>query len=200
MTAGRLLVIRHGRTAWNRSRFLGRADVPLDAVGRAQAQTIADVLRDDRLDRIFSSPLQRARDTAAPLACAAGIRAEVRPALSELDCGDWEGIPKTAVNGRISTRDPHLPLPGGESVAQAWDRLACFRASVGLDVLPGNSVVVGHYLTNQLLVSMLLGEPQAEALRSPLYRPAPGSVAELHRDGKGWHLHAFRITALSGAL
>lgn len=200
MSFSRLLVVRHGRTAWNRSRFLGRSDVPLDAVGLAQARTIADVLRGEPIDRIFSSPLLRALDTATPLARATGLTPQVHPALSELDCGDWEGTPKSSVRGRISTRDPYLPLPGGESVAQAWRRLASFRDAVGLDGLPGSSVVVGHYLVNQLLVGMLRDEPLEETLRSPLYRPAPGSVAELLRHEDGWRLHAFRITALSGAL
>lgn len=181
MTCSRLLVVRHGRTEEDRSRSDGRGDVPLDAVGAAQARTIAAVLGREPLDRILCSPLRRALDTAAPLARAAGLVPRVHAALGDPEPGAAQ-------------------RPGEDGVAQAWHRLAVLRESLGLDGVPGTTVVVGLSLTNRLLVGMLVGDEPSEALRSPLYRPAPGSVAELSRDAAGWRMHAFRITALSAAL
>lgn len=199
-TASRLLVVRHGHTPWNNVRFLGRADIPLDEVGRAQATTIADLLHHEPVDRVFCSPLRRAVATAEPLARRLGLEVVVHPELSELDCGSWQGTLKAGPERKLSKRDPCVPLPGGESLSDAWRRMDRFRSSVQLDDLPGCTVVVGHYLTDQLLVGMLLDVPLTQSLRSPLYRPAPGSVVELRHEHGRWRLHAFRLTALGAAL
>ena len=194
----RVLVIRHGRTAWNRERFLGRVDVPLDSVGRAQARTVADVLADDVLDRLWSSPLQRAMCTAQPLAERCGLVPRARAELSELDCGEWQGQLTSDPDAKISTRDPELAMPGGESISDAWRRIEVFLHSVALDLRGGASVVVGHYVVNQLLVAQLLGQPVDRALRSAAYRPAPGSVLELVWSAGIWRSEGFRVTALAG--
>lgn len=72
--ARRLVIWRHGRTAWNlEHRFQGQTDVPLDEVGVAQAKAAARMLMALRPQIIVSSNLSRARDTAAPLAAACGL-------------------------------------------------------------------------------------------------------------------------------
>ncbi len=68
-----VVLVRHGRTSWNRTRFLGRRDVPLDEVGRGQAAAAADAVRTllgpgGGAVTLWSSPLGRARETAAPVA------------------------------------------------------------------------------------------------------------------------------------
>ena len=66
-----LLFIRHGETDWNRQqRFQGQIDVPLNATGVQQAARLAQRLAAEKHDRLFSSDLQRALQTAAPLAAA----------------------------------------------------------------------------------------------------------------------------------
>lgn len=198
MSTARLLLVRHGRTAWNRERFLGRADVPLDDVGQAQARTIATVLGGEALDRLWCSPLRRAVATAQPLAERCGLVPQVRAELSELDCGAWQGQLKSDPSAKISKRDPELPMPGGESIADAWRRIEAFRTTVASDLHRGASVVVGHYLVNQLLAAQLLGLPLERALRSAAYRPAPGSVLELVGCDGHWRSEGFRVTALVG--
>ena len=197
MTDARILVVRHGRTAWNRQRFLGRADVPLDDVGRGAALAAASALSGDHVDRLWCSPLQRSVATAEPLAERCGVVPRLRPELSELDCGQWEGQLKCDPSAKISKRDPELPLPGGESIADAWRRIDAFARAVAAELAHGTSVVVGHYLVNQLLVAQLLEIPLGQALRSAAYRPAPGSVLELRRGDGGWRSHGFRVTALA---
>lgn len=184
---GRLLVVRHGRTAWNRERFLGRVDVDLDEVGELQAMAVPDLLAAFPVDLIYVSPLRRALKTAAPLAARRGIPAFVRAELMELDCGRWQGQLKDRPDAKISKRDPELPLPGGESVADASRRTAPFAAEVADQAAAGRSVVVvGHYLINQLLVGRLLALTIADVLRSDTYRPPPGSAYELVKTPEGW--------------
>jgi probable phosphoglycerate mutase len=198
VSAARVLVVRHGRTAWNKERFLGRADVPLDRVGRAQAAALAVLLAADPVDRVLCSPLRRALDTAGPLARRHALVPRVYAALSELDCGEWEGRPKTGAERKISKRDPHLPLPGGESVADVAARVDRLLRGRAEDLRDGVTVLVGHYLTSQLVVAALTGVPLGAALRSA-YRPAPGSAYELvARDG-GWHPVGFRAPTVAVA-
>lgn len=183
---GRVLLVRHGRTAWNRERFLGRVDVDLDEVGEQQALAVPDLLAAFQIDLIYVSPLRRALATAAPLAARRGLSALVRAELSELDCGQWQGQLKDRPDAKISKRDPELPLPGGESVADASRRIAPFAAEVAEQAAAGGSVVViGHYLINQLLVGRLLGRTVAAVLRSNTYRPPTGSAYELVMTSAG---------------
>lgn len=90
--ARRLVIWRHGRTAWNlEHRFQGQTDVALDEVGVAQARAAARLLLALRPQIIVSSDLSRALDTAAPLAIACGLEVGVDPRLRETNGGAWEG-------------------------------------------------------------------------------------------------------------
>jgi probable phosphoglycerate mutase len=126
-----LLFIRHGETDWNRQqRFQGQIDVPLNATGREQAARLAARLAGDRHDALFSSDLQRARQTAEPLAAAWSATAVPVPGLREQSFGVLEGLDVPT----IQARHPDLwarwcehradyALPGGESQRAFHDRV-----------------------------------------------------------------------------
>jgi probable phosphoglycerate mutase len=128
-----LIFIRHGETDWNRQqRFQGHIDIPLNANGLAQAAQLAARLAAESPGLLFSSDLQRAQQTAAPLAAAwsrgaAGSTTGLRllPALREQSFGVLEGLDVPT----IQARHPELwqqwlehradfALPGGESLRQ----------------------------------------------------------------------------------
>jgi 2,3-bisphosphoglycerate-dependent phosphoglycerate mutase len=123
--------IRHGETDANREqRFQGQIDTPLNANGHAQAQRLAARLADTPHDRLFTSDLQRARETAAPLAAAWARSALPLPALREQSFGMLEGL-RVA---EVPTLHPELwahwlqhqadfALPGGESLRGFHDRV-----------------------------------------------------------------------------
>ena len=116
MTAGaadppvhRLLVWRHGRTAWNAGgRFQGQLDPPLDDEGRAQAARtaphLATLLRGEDTV-VVSSDLHRARDTAAALAPLLGVEVQVDGRLREHGLGTWEGLTRAEVSERHPGHD-----------------------------------------------------------------------------------------------
>ena len=82
-----LFLVRHGRTAINvGNKLQGRIDHPLDEVGRQQAIEIASVLTN--VDRVISSPLIRAKQTAD----AFGLPIEIDQRFIELDYGDFDGM------------------------------------------------------------------------------------------------------------
>ena len=89
---------RHGETDWNRDqRFQGHADPPLNDVGREQAQALAERLAGERLDAVYTSPLQRASETAAIVAARLGLTPEPLDGLREVDVGSWSGLTRTEV-------------------------------------------------------------------------------------------------------
>jgi broad specificity phosphatase PhoE len=119
-----LVLVRHGRTAWNAERrFVGRTDVDLDEHGEAQARAVGAVLGDVRA--LYTSPLRRARRTAELLGT--GLEPVVDDAFVELDYGELEGVRLDDVSPATwrTLRDDHdTPLPGGESFADVHARVA----------------------------------------------------------------------------
>ncbi|WP_419864817.1 histidine phosphatase family protein [Candidatus Poriferisodalis sp.] len=124
-----LILVRHGRTSANAAGLLqGRVDNELDEVGVRQASQIAAALSrtDQPPDRIISSPLLRARQTAQATAELTGLEIAIDERWSELDYGEWDGIPISEVRASDWQRwraDIGFAPPGGESLAQLNDRV-----------------------------------------------------------------------------
>jgi 2,3-bisphosphoglycerate-dependent phosphoglycerate mutase len=98
-----ILLIRHGETAWNvEKRLQGHCDIALNPEGVRQAAALGCVLRDEPLDAIFSSDLQRARDTAQAIAAVRGMTVQTHPGLRERCFGAFEGL----IHSEISERYP----------------------------------------------------------------------------------------------
>ena len=122
--ATRLLLIRHGETAWNRAtRIQGHTDIPLSPLGLAQAERLADVLADEPLAAIYSSDLSRARQTAEALARRHGLDIQFDTDLRERAFGRFEGLSWEEINAqfpddatRWRRREPDFPVGGGESL------------------------------------------------------------------------------------
>lgn len=128
--ATRILVIRHGQTAWNASGIVqGHTDIALDALGLWQAQQLARALADADLQAIYSSDLARARQTAAPLAACQGLELQLDVGLRERGFGAFEGLSFAQVEQRWPEqaaawrrRDADAGAPGGEVLRDFRDR------------------------------------------------------------------------------
>jgi probable phosphoglycerate mutase len=126
-----LICIRHGETDWNlQQRFQGQIDVPLNATGQAQAQRLAARLAAEPPDRLFSSDLQRALQTAQPLAAAWGLSATPVPGLREQSFGVLEGLDLPAIQQQHPAlwqewllQRGDFALPRGESMRQFHARV-----------------------------------------------------------------------------
>lgn len=90
----KFILIRHGQTEWNQGseRFRGRADIPLNALGKEQAQKIAARLAHEPISTIYASPMQRTLHTAQPLADALKLQVLPHPGLLDIDVGAFEGM------------------------------------------------------------------------------------------------------------
>src|SRR5450830_661951 len=92
MNATRLIVIRHGETAWNvDTRIQGHQDIALNTTGLKQADQVASALRDETVDAIYASDLQRAWQTARAIAQATGAPLSAEQGLRERHFGSFEG-------------------------------------------------------------------------------------------------------------
>ena len=169
----RLILVRHGRTGWSDTRYMGRQDVPLSDVGVAAAGALAEVLAaQGPLHQIWSSPLQRALGTAAPLAERCGLAVTVVDDLAEMDHGELQGVAKA--ERRIHIRPDHVtePIPGGESLADVAARAHRVCLRLAAEVADDHTVVVvGHYRVNQLLLGELEGHRFDDIVADPLHRP-----------------------------
>jgi len=148
----RLLVIRHGETAWNReTRIQGHIDIPLNDTGRWQARQVAQALQDEGLHAVYSSDLQRAQDTAQAIAQASGVALVVDVQLRERHFGSLEGLTQDEITQtrpdearRWRERDPAYGPDGGETLQAFYDR--CVSALTRLaQQHPGQTIaVVAH--------------------------------------------------------
>jgi probable phosphoglycerate mutase len=126
MSTTEILLIRHGETDWNLERRLqGHLDIPLNAVGQRQAQALARSLDGVALDAIFCSDLQRAQQTAAPLAAARSVNLRLASGLRERCYGALEGLryPDAAERfpeayAALVGRDVDARYPPGQHVAE----------------------------------------------------------------------------------
>lgn len=136
----RLVLVRHGATAWSADRRLnGWTDVPLSSEGRRQARGLRRVIQAAHPEVVFSSDLTRARETAETAAGAARLD----PRLREFNFGEWEGLRWEDVPARgqqeLMAFDP-VQSPGGESMARFRRRIASFLCDLEAD----QCVVVTH--------------------------------------------------------
>lgn len=187
-----LVVVRHGRTDANaRGLLLGRSDPALDEVGRAQAEALASaVLRSGPVEAVVSSPLLRARQTAA----AFGSEVVVDDRFVELDYGEWDGRAVSEVPAEVWAAwrsDPDFAPPGGESLG-ALDRRV--RAACE-DVAPapdgGTVVVVTHVSPLKAAVTWALGVGDETAWRT---RVDPASITRISTAGRLPILRSFNET------
>jgi probable phosphoglycerate mutase len=126
MPTTEILLIRHGETDWNLERRLqGHLDIPLNPAGRRQALALARSLDSLALDAIFCSDLQRAQQTAAPLAEARGMALRLETGLRERCYGALEGLryPEAAERfpdayAALMARDIDVRYPAGQYVAE----------------------------------------------------------------------------------
>ena len=154
-----LILVRHGRTTANASGLLqGRVDHVLDPVGQLQAAAIASAV--GKVDRIVSSPLRRALETATALAEQLGLPVEVDDRWIELDYGEWDELPVGGVSPETwaSWRmDDDFCPPGGESLAGLQSRVAGACAALARDSAGEDVAVFTHVSPIKAAIAWALG-------------------------------------------
>jgi probable phosphomutase (TIGR03848 family) len=193
-----LLLIRHGENDYlKKGRLPGRLpDIHLNEHGREQAAELAESLKAAPIRAIYSSPLERAVETAEPLAQALGLAIQVRPGLLDTDVGEWEGLPlrklrKLPLWKQVQELPSQVRFPGGESFLELQGRLvseidAIRRSHKQKDLL----VVVFHADPIKLVLAHFLGLPLDNFQKLSV---AAGSVSILVAGKSGGMLAALNL-------
>jgi glucosyl-3-phosphoglycerate phosphatase len=150
---------RHGQTIWNaEARFQGQTDIPLDETGQAQAERAARLLAALRPDHIFSSDLQRAASTAAPLSRLTGLPVTFDKDLRERSGGAWEGLTDLEIAERYPAERESWNPPEGETAAAVADRVGGALQRIADSLGDGQlAVVASHGAALRLGMSRMLG-------------------------------------------
>lgn len=119
----KLYVVRHGETAYNaEDRVCGVSDIPLTDRGREQAGRLSKEIAKKHIDRVFVSPLKRARETAELALAGTGLNYTVEPRLIEENFGDSEGVMRTDPIFQYAKRNIGVRQPNGESFIRLCHR------------------------------------------------------------------------------
>ncbi|MBP1702698.1 MAG: Phosphoglycerate mutase (modular protein) [Chloroflexi bacterium] len=162
-----LLLIRHAENDYVKTgRLAGRlAGIHLNETGRQQARAVADKLTGAPVKAVYSSPLERAIETATPIAEALNLEVTLRPNLVEMDFGEWQnkklkGLSRLKAWKVVQGAPARMRFPQGESFAEAQ-----YRICQELDLLarrhdPKDMIIcVSHSDPIKLAVAYYLGLP-----------------------------------------
>jgi probable phosphoglycerate mutase len=182
------LLISHASSTEHDERVLGRAaNVQLSDVGRAQASRLAERLGRLKISAVYSSPLQRAHQTAEALASRHRLEVRTREPLTELDFGEWSGLSYDTLDEisrwhvynvyRTGTRPP-----GGEMLVEAQTRMVAEINRLSAVHSPHVVAVVSHVDPLRALIGHFAGIP-IELLERIELAPASVSVLSLTTTG-----------------
>jgi len=195
----RIVLLRHGRTAWNvERRFQGSSDLPLDDVGVAQADAAATQLERVEPSILLSSDALRAHQTAEALATSIGVEIRADARLREADLGDWEGLTRDEVERRFPREylawrhGVDIRRGGGETYVEVAARAQAAIGEALVELPPGETmVVVTHGGTAKAAIGRLLGlAPDAWHRLSSL---AHGRWTVLEEAVFGWRLDEHNV-------
>lgn len=213
-----IVLIRHGQPEWVKD-GLNVVDPPLTDLGHEQAARMAEVLAEEEFDEVLVSPLQRARQTAAPLFERLGRPEQIEPWLEEIRDPGWHGTPAekaqqayAELNGR-AVDERWDGLHGGESIREFTDRIhrgateflrlrSIERIEHRLPIWsPGDYgkriALVAHAGTNSITIGHMLGlDPTPWEWDRFVLGHASISRVEALPVKDGW---TFSLTALSNA-
>ena len=183
-----LWLVRHGETDWNRAGLLqGSSDIPLNELGRRQAATLRERLARRGFDRVVSSDLARAAETAR--IALPGVEPELDARVQEIGFGEFEGRawrelpPEDASTAFAWLTGPyHLRPPGGESADDVRERLGEWLAELPSE---GRVIAFAHGATIGALVQRFTGRPKPYRWGDPDagawgFRFANCSITRLH--------------------
>ncbi len=193
----KIILVRHGETDWNLVKRIqgGESDTPLNDNGKRQASALATRLKDEKIAAIFSSPLQRALNTAQAIAATHQLPVQELPSLKEIRVGILEGRLASEIAPRFDEyicgngRDKkvHTP-PGGESMddvqKRAWETITSLTAQYS----NGTLVLVTHYFVIMAVVCRVLDLPLHRMAR---LRLTNGTISSFTIDDVSARLELF---------
>lgn len=189
MPVQRVIIVRHGETDYNvEHRWQGHLDIPLNAMGKTQAEKLAKFLKDERIDAIYASDLARAFGTADAIARIKDLQVIPEPRLREINVGVLQGLSRAQMD--VSYPDEHhqwrtdinFVIPNGESRQQVQDRAYAAWQDLTEQLDMKTVVLVTHGGTMRLLLRKLFPK-QAELS----FKNTSVSIIDRHETGD-WYI------------
>lgn len=157
-----IFLVRHGTTLYNEKDLLqGRMDNPLNEKGLMEARQVSEILKEERIEIIYHSPLKRAIQTSEEINSSHKTKLKELKSFIEIDLGDWEGQEfKKIIKEKSDIYqkwliDPDIPIPGGESFNQVF-----FRVKSGVNEIIKSHyksiLIVGHATVNRAILGHFL--------------------------------------------
>ena len=202
----RLCIVRHGETAWNAEhRVQGQLDVPLNAIGQAQALAASKVLSHEKFDAIYSSDLSRARQTAQLTASCLSMNVLIDKELRERHYGIFERLTYAEVKvrypedyARFEARDPEYAFRTGESLRDFSERSIAVISKIVGEHENQNILVFTHGGVLDMLYRFVTRLPVSADRKFGI--PNAG-LNRVEVTSAGWQICAWADTAhLDGAL
>lgn len=205
----RAILLRHGQTDWNNARrWQGRADIPLNAAGVAQAQrAAAELVADTDIAQIVHSSASRAAQTASVISGAFDLAGRPVPSrasdlLVEIDVGEWSGL----THGEVFERYPDVmaalergeDVPRGvtgERLAEAGERVRAEFDRVVAGPGSGTALFVMHGAVIRALATNLTGLPPAAAFHALTQVGNCCWVEVTWDEGHDWRIHRWNVGA-----
>lgn len=185
----RLYIVRHGQTEWNaEKRLQGWKNSNLTREGIVNAERLSRRLGDIDFDYIYSSPQQRALDTADIIRGNKNTEITILDGLKEIGFGAWEGMPIDSINKKYKDEfdtylnRPHLYKPiDGESFEDIFKRAEKSLENIisrgGEDIL-----IVSHGVTIKVLTSIIKKIPLEEIYNIPIHLGTALNICEVKED------------------
>jgi probable phosphoglycerate mutase len=161
-----MVIARHGESEWNRiHRYQGQLDAPLSDLGKQQADKLAERLRNEKFQAIYTSPLQRCADTTTTIAqFHPGITVQQDPALMEIHHGEWQGKYADEITATYAEEleewrlhPMRSQMPGGESFSNILKRSLEFKERVVQTHEDATILVCTHDVVIKVLIADVLG-------------------------------------------
>jgi probable phosphoglycerate mutase len=192
-----LLLIRHGENNYlKKNKMPGHIPgIHLNKRGREQAAELAHTLSRLPIKVVYSSPLERAVETAEPLAQSLGLGIQLHPDLTDTDVGEWEGrswkaLGRTGLWKVVQETPSQFRFPGGETFVQAQERVTRALDAIARTHADELVAVVFHADPIKLAVAHYLGLPLDNFQRLSAHT---GSVTILKMDGSAAKLLALNL-------
>lgn len=175
MKSVRIYLTRHGQTHFNlEERMQGHIDAELNEEGIKQAKALAERIKNDPIDRIFSSPLVRAHKTAALINEHHNIPLKLDDRLKEMSFGSWEGqvikeikeIYKKEANAFWKAPETYVPIDG-ESFENVQVRVMSFLEDLLKEHGGETVLIVCHGMLIRNMLSILMGEDVSTVWKHP---------------------------------
>ena len=184
----KLFLIRHGscnglgQTLWGRT-----PGICLNEIGKLEAQRLAERLHGITLQAIYSSPTERALETAETIARSIKLEVTKNPALDEVDFGDWTGKSFDTLTGdgrwrRFNTDRSITRIPGGESFLEVQTRIVTELQRISAQHNDERIAIVSHADVIKAAVGYFTATP-IDLLQRIEISPCSVSVIEIDRDG-----------------